>query len=69
MRLKLFGMVFVLAMGCGTMNGARPLDKDHHAVGVTFGGPMVFAFGTNIPLPNLVIEGRSGLSPLPKSTN
>ena len=63
MRRGILSVIGVLALGCGTMNGARPLDKGSHAVGVTFGGPMVSAFGSNIPLPNLIIEGRSGLEP------
>ncbi|MCB9765441.1 MAG: hypothetical protein H6739_37045 [Alphaproteobacteria bacterium] len=48
---------------CGTMNGARPLTQGQHAVGLTVGGPMV-NLGAPIPLPNAVLEGRSGLPAL-----
>ena len=50
--------------GCGTMNGARPLEKGEHEVGMTFGGPTLKLFDTLIPLPNMVFEGRSGLGTL-----
>jgi hypothetical protein len=50
--------------GCGTMNSARPLSPGEHALGVTLGGPMVEFSGAYIPLPNLIVEGRSGLNPL-----
>ena len=49
---------------CGTMNAARPLDAGHHQVGVTFGGPFTTQLGPPIPVPNIVVEGRSGLDPL-----
>ena len=55
--------VFLLC-ACGTMNGARPLEKGQHAVGLTIGGPMVEFGGAFIPLPNAVIEGRSGMAPI-----
>jgi len=54
----------LLGTACGTMNSARPLDKGQHAVGVTLGGPMVEFGGSYIPLPNAVLEGRSGMAPL-----
>lgn len=53
--------VCVVAAGCGTLNGARPLDDGQHVVGATFGGPVLMALGPPIPVPNLVVEGRSGL--------
>lgn len=62
MRSLLFLMA--LLAGCGTMNSARPLSPGEHAVGATFGGPMVAFAGTHIPLPSLVLEGRSGLTTL-----
>ena len=46
------------------MNTARPLAAGEHALGVTLGGPMVEFSGAYIPLPNLVVEGLSGLQPL-----
>jgi len=51
-------------LSCGTMNSARPLEQGEHVVGATFGGAIVDAGFTTIPLPNLVVEGRSGLSPV-----
>ncbi len=50
-----------LLTGCGVMNGARPQSPGTHAVGLTVGGPMLAAAGLVLPLPNAVIEGRSGL--------
>lgn len=46
------------------MNSARPLNPGEHALGVTLGGPLVEFSGAYIPLPNLIVEGRSGLKPL-----
>ncbi len=54
----------LLWAGCGTMNAARPLDPGAHQVGVTFGGPFTTQLGPPVPIPNLVLEGRSGLKPL-----
>lgn len=54
----------VFLAGCGTMNAARPLDPGTHQVGVTFGGPFTTQLGPPVPIPNLVVEGRSGLNPL-----
>ncbi len=54
----------ILSGACGTMNAARPLDAGEHQVGVTFGGPFTTQLGPPIPVPNLVVEGRSGLNPL-----
>jgi hypothetical protein len=62
--MRLFCFLSPLLAGCGTMNTARPLSPGEHAVGVTVGGPMVSFAGTYIPLPNLVLEGRSGLTTL-----
>ncbi len=50
--------------GCGTMNAARPMQPGTHQVGVNFGGPFTTSLGPPIPIPNLVVEGRSGLKPL-----
>jgi len=57
------GAGILLGMGCGTMNAARPLNKGEHAVGATFGGPMV-KLGAPLPLPSFVVEGRHGLAPV-----
>ena len=51
-------------IGCGTLHSARPLDKGEHQVGATLGGPMVQFGGAYIPLPNIVVQGRSGISPV-----
>lgn len=48
-------------VGCGTLSGARPLEPGQHEVGVVFGGPMIEFGGAPVPLPNLVVAGRSGL--------
>jgi hypothetical protein len=52
-----------LLCGCATLSGARPLDQGEHAVGVTLGGAMLTFSGAPMPLPNAVVEGRSGLAP------
>jgi hypothetical protein len=52
-----------LLMGCGTLNSAVPLEQGEHALGVTFGGPVITALGPPIPTPNLVVEGVSGRAP------
>ncbi|MDP6931307.1 MAG: hypothetical protein QGG40_00255 [Myxococcota bacterium] len=54
----------LLATACGTMNTARPLDPGEHAVGLTFGGPIVDVNDSWLPLPNAVLEGRTGLNPV-----
>ena len=43
------------------MNTARPLSPGEHTAGATFGGAMVDV-GPTIPLPNIVVEGKSGLT-------
>lgn len=52
----------LLLAACGTMNAARPLAPGEHAVGATFGGPLVEFGGAAMPLPSLVLEGRHGLA-------
>lgn len=49
---------------CGTLSASHPLDAGDHRVGVTFGGPFTTSLGPPIPVPNLIVEGRSGLEPL-----
>lgn len=51
-----------MLMACGTMNAARPLEPGQHAVGATFGGAVVDAGFVTTPMPNLIVEGRSGLT-------
>ena len=53
-----------LLSGCGTLSAARPMDPGQHRVGTTFGGPFTTALGPPIPVPNLIVEGRSGLEPI-----
>ena len=61
-RLLLFLIPFLVA--CSSMNTARPLKQGQHAVGLTMGGPLVEFGGNYIPVPNMVLEGRSGLKPI-----
>ena len=63
MRIGLLTIPFLMS-ACGALNTARPLDKGKHRVGVTGGGAVLKALGPPIPLPNLVVEGQSGLSPV-----
>ena len=52
-----------MLLGCGTINSTIPLDKGEHAMGATFGGPLLTALGPPIPVPSLVLEGVSGTEP------
>lgn len=54
----------IVFTGCGTLNSAIPLDKGEHALGLSFGGPLITALGPPIPTPSLVVEGVSGVEPL-----
>lgn len=54
-------LVVALLSGCMTLPGARPLAPGQHAVGLSVGGPIV-DIGPTIPMPNAVLEGRSGLT-------
>lgn len=47
--------------GCVTFTGARPLEPGEHQAGATVGGPMV-VLGAPVPLPQVTLEGRSGLA-------
>lgn len=49
-------------LACGTLTSARPLDPGQHVVGATFGGPAVDVGPATLPLPSLVLEGRSGVA-------
>lgn len=55
-------VVACMAMGCSTLNGARPLAAGEHEVGITGGGPVVMLGESPIPIPSLVLEGRSGVT-------
>ena len=61
---KLIPCMLIVLSGCSSMNTARPLPPKAHAAGLTFGGPLVEFGGSYIPLPNAILEGRSGLEPL-----
>jgi hypothetical protein len=50
------------AAGCTTFTNARPLEPGQHAAAVTVGGPLTTIPGVGpIPLPNITVEGRSGV--------
>ncbi len=57
-------LLFTLLSSCGTINSARPLHSGAHQAGVSLGGPIMDLNGLPLILPNLTIEGRSGLRPL-----
>ena len=63
-QLLFLAMSLFVWGGCGTMNAARPLDAGEHRVGFNFGGPFTTSLGPPIPVPNFVVEARSGLEPL-----
>jgi hypothetical protein len=49
--------------GCTTFSNARPLEPGQHALAVTAGGPLTNVPGIGqIPLPNVTVEGRSGVA-------
>ena len=64
LRKQIFGLLIGFSFGCGALNTARPLDKGKHAVGLTFGGLFITQLGPPMPLPNLVVEGKTGLDPV-----
>ena len=53
-----------LLSGCATLSSARPLAPGEHEVGVTIGGPVLLFGGAPVPLPNTVVQGRSGVAEL-----
>ncbi|MCB9742163.1 MAG: hypothetical protein H6741_18355 [Alphaproteobacteria bacterium] len=57
-------LLLLALAGCAGMNSARPLEQGEHAVGLTFGGPMLEFAGAPIPMPNAILQGRHGLAPL-----
>ncbi len=63
-RLILYLSSFTLVLGCGTLSAAAPMEPGQHRVGATFGGPFTTNLGPPIPIPNLIVEARSGLEPM-----
>lgn len=49
-------------VGCATLTGARPLEPGQHELGVNLGGGVVMLDGSPIPLPNVLVQGRSGVA-------
>jgi hypothetical protein len=47
---------------CAPLTGARPLERGMHEVGASVGGPFVRVGDTPLPLPNIVVQGRSGVA-------
>lgn len=62
MRTSLLSLL--LLTGCGTLSTARPLERGQHEVGATVGGGVLDFGGAPLPLPNVVVEGRSGVASL-----
>ena len=58
MRYASSAIVVLTCIGCGTLNGARPLDG-RRAAGARLVGHAP-AFGAHIPLPSLVLGGAVG---------
>ena len=63
-NVVLWASALLFSSGCGTMSAAYPLDEGENRMGVTFGGPFTTTLGPPIPVPNLIVEGRSGLKPV-----
>ena len=51
-----------LSLHCGTINSARPLASGEHQIAVTAGGPSMSLSGSPLLIPNLTLEGRSGIT-------
>lgn len=58
----LTALISLLAFGCSTMNGARPLASGQHEIGLILGGPMVNLGGSGIPIPSAILGARTGLN-------
>ena len=50
------------SLHCGTINSAQPLTPGKHQIAVTVGGPSVDLSGQPLLVPNLTLEGRSGIA-------
>lgn len=55
---------FTMVAGCGTLSAVTPMEPGEHRVGATFGGPFTTNLGPPIPVPNLILEARSGVEPV-----
>ena len=64
MKKCILHLIILFSFGCGSLNNARPLEKGQHNVGATLGGLVLTQLGPPMPLPFLVLEGQSGLSPI-----
>lgn len=60
---RLLPLLLPLA-GCAGLSSARPLPQGQHEVGITLGGGFLEFGGAAIPLPNAILEGRSGVATL-----
>ena len=63
---RLFTAIFIVTQlfACGALHTARPLDQGEHRAGITMGGAVLTQMGPPIPLPNIVVEGQSGIKPI-----
>lgn len=62
----LFTCIFILITlsACGSLHTARPLEQGEQKIGLTMGGVVLTQLGPPIPLPNMVLEGQTGIKPL-----
>jgi hypothetical protein len=61
MRLHLSALAFLVA-GCASLSGARPLNPGEHEIGATLGGGVLMLGSAPIPMPNVIVQGRSGIA-------
>lgn len=54
----------LLLTGCAGLSSARPLPEGQHEVGATLGGGFINFGGAPLPMPNIMVEGRSGVATL-----
>jgi hypothetical protein len=64
MKIMIVHFLLLFSVGCGALNTARPLDKGQQTIGATFGGLVITQLGPPMPLPFLIVEGQTGLSPI-----
>lgn len=62
LRLSLLLLLVLVGTGCASLNGARPLEPGKHEIATSIGGAMVMFAGAPVPLPNVIVEGRSGVA-------
>ncbi len=60
--LILIALLTLFLSGCTAHSFLEPLGKGNKAVRVAFGGPIVAAFGTHVPVPFLAAGGELGLN-------